>query len=114
MNREQRSNVTPEQFGSWCVAAMQRHPNRTNPVNLTGTCCYTDPDDTSCHCIIGEVLAEHDPDALPGVESADNVEAAGELLDRLGYSPDVCTVAGYWQAAGDTGEEWGVLVAELA
>jgi hypothetical protein len=60
------------------------HPYNTNPTDSEGTCVYTDPNDPSRHCIIGQLAADQGW-FLPEERLADNEAKVAMVAKKLNW-----------------------------
>lgn len=99
MRKTERAKLTPEAFRASLLEIARANPRRKNTVSGDYSCLYTDEDGR--HCLIGEFLALHDPRALPKFDSRDNAQSADKVLEALGYSREVATLANSVQIEAD-------------
>lgn len=96
-------------------SAVERFPNRVNPMN-DYVCLYTSPTDSTHHCIAGQVLADFGL-RLPDVESDDNRSIIRQYLaDSLqeGYFTwGALSVLAHAQAVFDEGGGWSECIGDF-
>lgn len=99
-------------------AIVAEMPDRTNPrtsdTGYVSSCVYTGDDGS--HCVIGEFLARHDPEVLPGADSWLNAQSVVELLctsrSTWGYTVEAVDWMDLVQHEADQrGATWGSALA---
>lgn len=58
-------DLTIDELEEKLIDICNRFPNNVNPMINSKTCAYTDPDDPTRHCLIGQFLVENAPELLP-------------------------------------------------